>query len=242
MNLVWPFRFLLSFWAMVWLAVLTGAGAFIILVLQLLRVEEPRMQWVGRLWGKLLLAGTGCPARITGLKNLTPGENYVFASNHTSALDIPALLALLPKNFRWLAKKELFAIPVFGFAIKGVGYIPIDRSNTRAAVKSLNQAAARIAAGASVVIFPEGTRSPDGKLLAFKSGGLGLAIRSGRPVTPVAIIGANRALPPKHLILNPGPIQVTVGQPIPTQGLKIADREDLTQIVRERVQELLREG
>ena len=227
---------------MIWLALLTGLAALIIVFLQLFRVEERNKQWVGRLWAKLLLAGTGCPARIDGLENLTSTDTYVFASNHTSALDIPALQALLPSNFRWLAKKELFDVPVFGSAIRRVGYIPIDRSDARAAMKSLHQAAGRIANGASVVVFPEGTRSTDGTLLPFKSGGLGLAIRSGRPVVPLAIMGARQALPPKRFIINPGPIRVAVGRPIPTQGLKMRDREELSQKVRGQVRELLEKG
>ena len=242
MRLVLPLRILLSFWAMIWLALLTGAGALIIVCQQLFRVDEHKRQWVGRLWAKFLLAGTGCPARITGLENLSPEATYVFASNHTSALDIPALLALLPANFRWMAKKELFAIPVFGLAIRGVGYIPIDRSDPRTALKSLHQAAQRIAAGASVAVFPEGTRSPDGALLPFKSGGLALAIRAGRPVVPLAIMGARQVLEPNRLILNPGPIRVAVGTPIPTQGLKMKDREDLAQKVRDQVEALLQTG
>lgn len=227
---------------MIWLALLTGLAALIIVIQQLFRVEERNMQWVPRFWAKFLLVGTGCPARITGLENLTSGETYVFASNHTSALDIPALLALLPSNFRWLAKKELFAVPVFGPALRRVGYIPLDRSDARAALKSLNQAAGRIAAGASVVIFPEGTRSEDGTLLPFKSGGLGLAIRAGRPVVPLVIKGARKALPPKRYVVSPGPIQVVVGKPIPTQGLKMRDRDELTQKVRGQVLALLEQS
>jgi len=234
-----PARALVSAWGMIWLSLLTVFFSALTIVLAWCGVSEHHIQWSPRNWAKLLLWGVGCSARLKGLENLEPGATYVFASNHTSALDILALLSQLPANFRWIAKKELFEIPLFGPAMLRAGYIPIDRSDRRAAMESLNRAAERISGGASVVIFPEGTRSPDGKLLPFKSGGLALAIRSRRPVVPVTILGANRALRPKSLLLNPGPIQIVLGEPIPTAGLKMNQRDQLAQEVRERVLENL---
>ncbi len=239
MSLPKPLRYLISAWGMLWLGVLTLVFSLLTILLSLCRVSDHKIQWVPRTWARLLLWGVGCRAHTSGRENLEPGETYVFACNHTSALDILALLSELPSNFRWIAKKELFEIPLFGPAMLRAGYIPIDRSDRRAAMESLNRAAERIAGGASVVIFPEGTRSPDGKLLPFKSGGLALAIRSQRPVVPVAIIGANQALRPKSTLLNPGAIRIVLGRPIPTQGLKIKQRDELAQKVRAKVEELL---
>lgn len=239
MNLPKPVRAMISGWGMVWLTLLTIIFASATIILAWCRVSEHKIQWAPRTWARLLLWGVGCPVRTFGRENIVPSATYVFASNHTSALDILALLGQLPANFRWIAKKELFKIALFGPAMLRAGYIPIDRSDHRAALKSLNRAAERIAGGASVVIFPEGTRSPDGKLLPFKSGGLALAIRSRRPVVPVAIIGANKALRPKGLLLAPGRINIVLGKPIPTEGLKMGQRDELAQQVRERVQELL---
>jgi 1-acyl-sn-glycerol-3-phosphate acyltransferase len=239
MRLPKPVCALISAWGMVWLTLLTMVFGTITIVLSWCRVNDHKIQWVPRNWARLILWGVGCPARTLGRDNINPKETYVFASNHTSALDIPALLGELPSNFRWIAKKELFKIALFGPAMLRAGYIPIDRSDRRAAMQSINRAADRIAGGASVVIFPEGTRSPDGKLLPFKSGGLALAIRSQRPVVPVAIIGANQALRPKSLLLSPGRVFVVLGEPIPTAGLKMKQREELAQQVQNRVQDLL---
>ena len=150
------------------------------------------MQWVPRLWAKLLIRGIGCPVRVVGQENLTQGATYVFASNHTSALDIPALLSVLPSNFRWIAKKELFEIPVFGPSLSRVGYIPIDRSSNRSGMQSLIAAAQRIAAGASVVIFPEGNP------LGHRASAL-QARRPGfsHPLGPAGYPGGHRGAPPR---------------------------------------------
>jgi 1-acyl-sn-glycerol-3-phosphate acyltransferase len=173
------------------------------------------------------------------MESIEPGAAYVFASNHASALDILALLAVLPTNFRWIAKKELFSLPIFGPSLKAAGYIAIDRSDRRSALQALLAASERIKNGASVVIFPEGTRSLDGKLLPFKPGGLMLAQRSGRPVVPVAILGSNQALPAKQLLINPGPIHVKIGKPFGPEETKSLDRDQLAALTRQRVMELL---
>jgi 1-acyl-sn-glycerol-3-phosphate acyltransferase len=239
MKLPKPVSAIISGWGIAWLTLLTIIFASTTIILAWCRVSEHKIQWAPRTWARLILWGVGCPVRTFGRENIVPSATYVFASNHTSALDILALFGQLPANFRWIAKKELFKIVLFGPAMLRAGYIPIDRSDHRAALKSLNRAAERISTGASVVIFPEGTRSPDGKLLPFKSGGLALAIRSGRPVVPVAIIGANKALRPKSLLLSPGRISLVLGKPIPTDGLKMKQRDQLAEQVQERVQELL---
>jgi 1-acyl-sn-glycerol-3-phosphate acyltransferase len=239
MTLPKPIRALISGWGMIWLTLLTIVFGCATIVLAWCRVSQHKIQWAPRKWASLILWGVGCPVRTLGRENIDPNDTYVFASNHTSALDIPTLLGQLPSNFRWIAKKELFKIALFGPAMLRAGYIPIDRSDGRAALESLNRAAERIAGGASVVIFPEGTRSADGQLLPFKSGGLALAIRSKRPVVPVAIIGANKVLKPKSLLIAPGRICLVLGKPIPTEGLKMGQRDELAQKVREQVQALL---
>ncbi|MGD8561427.1 MAG: lysophospholipid acyltransferase family protein [Desulfarculaceae bacterium] len=237
-----PLRLIWSLWALVWFGLVTGMGSLLTLGVSLAGTSEAKVQWVPRIWARALIWGVGCPVSSQGLEKLASGQTFVFASNHTSALDIPAVQAVLPPNFRWIAKKELFSIPVFGQALRHAGYIPIDRSNRREAMKSLKRAAERIAGGASVVIFPEGTRSPDGKLLPFKSGGLGLAIKSGRPVVPMAILGAGKALPPKKYILSPQRVRIVAGSPISTSGLELKDRDHLANQVREKVEELLAEN
>ena len=148
MKLPKPVCALISAWGMVWLTLLTIVLGSVTIILSWCRLSDHKIQWVPRNWARLILWGVGCPARILGMENIESGATYVFACNHTSALDIPALLGELPSNFRWIAKKELFKIALFGPAMLRAGYIPIDRSDSRAAMKSLSHAAERIAGGA----------------------------------------------------------------------------------------------
>ena len=141
-------------------------------------------------WGRLIIWVSGVRVRRGGGSGLDPAAPYVFAANHQSQYDIFVLSGYLGHDFSWLAKKELFRVPLWGKAMLAAGYIPIDRSKGREAMKSLGEAASRIAAGTSVVIFPEGTRSPDGRLGRFKPGVMHLAIKAGVPVVPVAIDGS----------------------------------------------------
>ncbi len=230
-----PLRYLWSAWGLLWLMLLTIPLCLVVLVAYGLGAGDHKLQWVPRWWARLLMGGIGCRVRIRGLDNLEPGATYVFAGNHASALDIPALQAVLPKNFRWVAKKELFSIPLFGAALKAVGDIPIDRSASRQAMQSLIEAARRVGSDASVVIFPEGTRSADGELLPFKSGGFLLAIKSGRPVVPFFLKGTHQALVHDSLLLDPGSIEVILGQAIPADGLRAGDREELAAEARTRI-------
>ncbi len=214
-----PLRVLWMVWAFLWFIVTTLYGVGGVHVLSWLGASEDRCQGPARAWARWLTRGIGCPVRLIGEGAIQPGQPYVFASNHTSMLDILALMSVLPQNFRWIAKQELFGIPFFGPAMARAGYIPIDRSNQREAMKSLIRASRRIAEGVSVVVFPEGTRTPDGRLLPFKSGGFGLALNAKVPVVPLAILGARRALPKGSLLLSPGPITVMMGEPLPVEAL-----------------------
>lgn len=171
-----------------------------------------------RLWarGALLLAGVGVEIETT--EPLPAGTPLIFMSNHQGNFDIPVLYEAIPRPFSWMAKEELFRIPLFGWALSRAGYIPVDRSDGRKSLRSLLDAAVTIKNGKSVVIFPEGTRSPDGALLPFKRGGFILAAKSGVPVVPVAIRGSRDVNPPRTTHLTPGTIQVRLGPVIPTAG------------------------
>jgi 1-acyl-sn-glycerol-3-phosphate acyltransferase len=190
---------------------------------------------IARLWARLILMATLVKVDVTGRENLDANGTYVFAANHSSMYDILVLLACLPVQFRWLAKEELFRIPFFGRAMRKCGYIPVNRSDPREGIRSLRQAAKQIKAGASVVIFPEGTRSVDGLIGGFKKGGISLALRAGQPLVPVSISGAHRALPTHSLRVRPGPIKVVIDAPIPTAGLDRSAQTALTDQVRERI-------
>jgi 1-acyl-sn-glycerol-3-phosphate acyltransferase len=187
---------------------------------------------VARVWAGLLLKASRVRVEVRGLGNLEPGETYVLIANHSSIFDILVLLAHIPLQFRWLAKAELFDIPFFGRSLASCGYIPISRSSPRDWIRSLKGAVERIRKGASVVVFPEGTRSTDGTVHEFKRGGFELAVRSGQPVVPVSIIGAHRILPTKSLALHPGLIRVVIDRPLPTKGLKRSEQDRFMEQVR----------
>ena len=197
---------------------------------------------VGRLWGNVNLWAAGVTVKVTGLENIDPRQSYVYAANHQSWFDIFTILGKLPVQFRWLAKEELFKFPFLGAAMSAIGYISIDRSDRHKAFNSLNQAARKVQSGTSVVIFPEGTRSPDGLLQEFKKGGFILSIKSQRPVVPVCISGSHRVLPKRgSWDIEPGVIHMTIGAPIPTAGLTVKDRDQLMADLREGIRKHLPE-
>jgi 1-acyl-sn-glycerol-3-phosphate acyltransferase len=153
-------------------------------------------------------------------------------SNHQGNFDIHSLLLAIPRQFAWIAKEELFAIPVFGHSMRRGGYIPLDRSDGRRALRSIEAAAAKIKNGQCVVIFPEGTRTLDGSLLPFKKGGFLLAARAGVPIVPVSINGSARVNPRNRIELYPGTITIRFGDPIATAEEGGARREQLMDKVR----------
>ena len=205
----------------------------------LFRRPADEIQIFGRYWGKFICAVSGVAVTLEGVENLAPERSYIFAANHQSQFDIFVLQGYLPYDFRWLAKKELFQVPVWGTAMKKAGYIPVDRSHGRQALKSLNEAAKRIAEGTSVIIFPEGTRSRDGKLQPFKAGGMVLAIKAGVELVPVAISGTFAILPKGSLLLHPGRVVVRIGTPIPTGDYRSNQKHDLAGLLEEKVAAML---
>jgi 1-acyl-sn-glycerol-3-phosphate acyltransferase len=187
---------------------------------------------VARLWARSILAVSRVPVSVRGLERLEAGRAYIFMSNHQSNFDIPVLLGHLPVQFRWLAKAELFRIPLFGRAMRGAGYISIDRTDRDAAFRSLRTAAATIRSGASIMIFPEGTRSTDGTLKPFKKGGFVTAIEAGVPIVPVAIRGTYEIMAKADLLIHPREVTLDIGTPIATDAYTIASKEALMDAVR----------
>jgi 1-acyl-sn-glycerol-3-phosphate acyltransferase len=189
---------------------------------------------IGRSWGNLNLWAAGVRVRVKGLENLDPARSYVFLSNHQGWFDIFTLLGKLRVQFRWLAKEELFKVFILGPAMRAAGYVPIDRSDRKKAMESLHLAAEKVQKGTSIVIFPEGTRSPDGVLQEFKKGGFIVAIKSQQSLVPIAISGSYHVLRKQgDWMVQPGVIDVTIGRPISTVGLNVKDNEALMQTVRE---------
>jgi 1-acyl-sn-glycerol-3-phosphate acyltransferase len=169
---------------------------------------------------------------VSGAGNIPDGP-AVFVANHVSFVDIWVLVALLPGTVRFLAKRELLHVPVFGWAMRSAGHIPIDRKNRKAAVDACGEAGGMIRDGTSAIVFGEGTRSRTGELLPLKKGAFVLAIQAGVPVVPVYLEGTYAVLPKGTLALKRGPIEMRVGQPISTRGLSYADRDALSARCRE---------
>ncbi len=183
--------------------------------------------YYARLWGKVALLANRVKVRIEGVEHLDGKGPYIFMSNHQGYYDIFALLGHLPVQFKWLAKKELFSIPFFGWTMAAVGYISIDRGGTRNTVEAMNKAARKIRDGMSVVIFPEGSRSPDGSIQPFKKGGFTLAIKSKVPIVPIAISGSRDIMPKDKLTAISGEVRIRMDHPIETENYSLKDRESL---------------
>jgi 1-acyl-sn-glycerol-3-phosphate acyltransferase len=194
---------------------------------------------IARLWGRILLATGFVRVRAEGVKKLNPRGSYVFVANHGSYMDIPAALSALPHQFRFFAKKGLFKIPFLGYHLKHAGHLPVDRTNTRTSLKSMSEGARMVRERSlSVLLFPEGGRSAEG-LHEFKEGAAYIAIKAGVPIVPIAIIGMRELLPMGSLHLRSGKVLVRVGDPIPTEGMTIKDRDELTERLRSDVARMM---
>lgn len=201
----------------------------------------PRGLWVtlvARLWARCLVAAAGVRVEVELDPAIDPARGYVFLANHQSYFDIPALLATLPGQVRFAAKRSLFRIPIFGWSLAAGGFIPVDRADRSQARDVFAAAGERLREGISVLFFPEGTRSADGRLLPFQRGGFLVALKSGLPVVPVGISGAREVLPRHTLVIRPGTIRIRYGQPIETSVYGVRRRSELTGEVRRRITEL----
>ena len=197
---------------------------------------------IARAWGRMLLAISGVRVRVEGLENIVAEGSYVIAPNHLSYMDTPVLLAHIPVQFRFLAKQSLNVVPFIGYHLKRAGHIAVPRDDARGSVRTLAVAARVIRErGVSVLVFPEGGRSP-GALEEFKEGAAYIAIKAGVPAVPVGIVGTREILPMDSLLPLRGPVTLRVGEPIPTAGLAMRDRAALTRRLRERVIELTEAG
>lgn len=191
--------------------------------------------WVARNWISWILASCRVEVVCEGLDRIDTSQPFVLMSNHQSVFDIAAFVHTWPTSFRFVAKRELTWIPLFGWALAMGGHVIIDRGRRERAVRSLESAAQRVREGTHVIIFPEGTRS-SGELMEFKSGGFHLAIQAGVPVLPISVSGSRRITPKRSLRIESGRILIRYGTPIPTQGLSVQDRQQLKDRVRAAIQ------
>ena len=201
------------------------------------RFDEQAM----RRWASAVVRWSFLRVRVVGLENISPNEACIFCANHLSYLDPPLMAAVLPHRLRFLAKRSLFRIPIFGWSMRRMGQLPLDRENAREASRNLAEAARAFGTGSSIVVFPEGGRSADGRLAPFLSGGSRLAISLEAPIVPVAIHGTRESLAPGSLCFRGGKVRMSVGHPIPTRGLAPRNREALTAKVRSAIEAMLQQ-
>ncbi|MCP4667755.1 MAG: 1-acyl-sn-glycerol-3-phosphate acyltransferase [Deltaproteobacteria bacterium] len=186
-------------------------------------------------WAKGILKVCGLKVHVTGLENIDPARPHIYMTNHQSMLDIFALLAYIPVDFKFIVKQELMRIPILGFNMRRAGYIGIERGDPRKAVSSMKAAADRIHKGASVLIFPEGTRSVDGRLLSFKKGGFNLALKARCDIIPVAISNSWLLAPKGSFRIKKGAFHMHFGKPIPVKAYSKRNMAALMDGVREAI-------
>lgn len=195
-----------------------------------------------QIWCKAVLASCGAEVEVVGLDRFDHRRNHVMASNHVSLMDAPAIVAHAPQKVRFVAKRSLFYVPVWGQALWAAGNIPVDRARAGSATRRLKKMSERVGREVSVLFFPEGTRSPDAKLLPFKKGAAVMAIQAQVPVLPIAVAGTEEILPKNTLEIRPGVIGLAFGRPIDVAGLTMKDRDALTARIRGAIEDLIGEA
>ncbi|MGZ4859206.1 MAG: lysophospholipid acyltransferase family protein [Candidatus Angelobacter sp.] len=208
------------------------------LVVSLFDPSGERQQRIARLWSRMILGTVGARVQVEGLDKIDTSKPQVYVVNHLSALDIPVLYTYLRFQFRIMAKKELFRYPFMGWHLRRSGQIPVVLESPKASVRSLNLAVAAIRRGNSLVIFPEGGRSPDGQLGSFMGGAFYAAVKAQVDVIPIALVGTYEMLKMNTWHIKPGPVHMVVGSPIQTVGMSTRDIAKITERARVVIGEL----
>jgi len=210
-------------------------GVPAILLALLLPGKAYKGRWfrvVSKSYSRISLAVFGIRVDGRGRERVDPSKPYVFMSNHVSHADSPALALTIPHPLHWVFKKELGKIPVFGWVLSSGGQVMVDRSSPEKAREALSEALAGLSGSNSILIYPEGTRSRDGKLQPFKKGGFWMALSAGLPIVPVRVSGSRDVVAADTLRITPGTITVEILPPIETAGRTVADIPELMEQVR----------
>jgi 1-acyl-sn-glycerol-3-phosphate acyltransferase len=197
-----------------------------------------RLHWFSYAWSWLIMNTIFSPVGVTGLDRIDTSKPHVYAVNHASALDIPVLYVNLPFQFRIAFKKELLVYPVVGWQLKRSGQICIDQQNPARSIGSIRAALKGLKQGMPLVIFPEGGRTDNGRIKPFLPGAFFLAIKAQVDIVPVALIGTYELLPMDTYHIKCRPLEMRVGEPIPTAGLTLRDMEALSARVQKSVEDL----
>jgi 1-acyl-sn-glycerol-3-phosphate acyltransferase len=207
----------------------------LLIVLVLLTKNENFIYSPVRLFIRAGLAMVGVRVEVIGRERLDPNQTYLFTPNHQSLIEVPLCVTYLKRNIAYLGKKEVFKYPIFGYGIRLIGVVPVDRGNSASAVESAKLAAENLRRGKSYVVYPEGTRSPDGRLLPFKKGAFMMAIDAGVPIVPISISGANEIMPKRQIKVFPSTVRLTVHEPISTKSYSRENIGELMQLTRTRI-------
>ncbi len=218
-------------------------GSYLIVLLKV-HPKTRQVPRVMRIWARLFLLVTGTRVTVEGAERIDPAGSYVFVGNHSSNLDIPVIMGKLPVSIRFLAKKEMFKVPVLGGAMRAIRMVETDRRLGPTAHRAINeQVTAVVTEGLSLMIFPEGTRSENHEMLPFKKGAFRIAVDNDMPVVPVTIVGTLEAWKPHSKLIHGGRVRLVIHDPIPTTDLDRNLLNDLRDRVRSTVAEALnREG
>jgi 1-acyl-sn-glycerol-3-phosphate acyltransferase len=228
----------------IWVAinVLTATVPFSLLVVigSYLGATSRFYDQIPRWWARWILWATAAHVDVRGLENLSRDRAQIIVANHASWYDVLALAAYTPKRYRFVAKKELARIPLFGHAWQAAGHISVDRSDNQRAVASLDRAGRTIREdNSSVIIFPEGTRSRTGELQPFKKGAFVLALHNGIDIVPAGVQGTRHIMSRDNWRIRSGRIIVRFGPPVSPVGYDIRQRDELIARVRSEVEQLL---
>ena len=214
------------------IALATAFFGSISLVAGLWDKDGSQQHFIARQWSRVLLRIVLSPVRVEGAERLRGLGTAVYASNHLSYYDTPALFAKLPFQFRILAKASLWKMPFIGWYLQRSGQVPIDQSSARAGVTSLGRGVKTLESGVPLVIFPEGGRAEGGRLQPMLAGAAWMAIKAQTPLVPLTLIGTYELLPIHVYALRPRPLKLVVGEPISTVGMTTRDAEALTERLR----------
>jgi 1-acyl-sn-glycerol-3-phosphate acyltransferase len=220
-------------WISFWAALATLLVFFPVIIASMLSKTGDLAFTISKVWAHIMLRVTRVRPMIRGKEKIIKGKSYIIISNHQSEYDILAIVTTLGIQFRWIIKRELLKVPLFGYALYKSRNIFIDRGHGETAMKSIREGMERLPEGVSLMFFAEGTRSEDGSIQPFKKGGFVMAMEKGIPILPVTVNGSRKVLPKKTLLFHPGPIEVVVSDPIETKGLSKENLQDLMDRTRE---------
>jgi 1-acyl-sn-glycerol-3-phosphate acyltransferase len=221
-------------WAVVavWTLCLLVLGPLMLLLFVIVRNQKV-IRYPAKFGCWLGFKVAGVSVQVVGLDNLDPQQPYVFMANHQSWMDAPVLFVYLKRPVAFLAKKELYRLPIFNPGLYWIDCVPVDRSNRERAIESTHRAAEKLQSGRSIIVYPEGTRSPDGRMRPFKKGGFYMALEAGVAIAPVTIDGTHRIMPKGPIRVVPGTVRVRVHSPVDVTDYTSADIDDLIRRVQD---------